>query len=151
MAPPRKQAPQPLPAAASTTLGSVGGAPVIDQSPEENGPVVRVNDMTKVGIDINEVHTMAEPVRPTGNEEPPEDIGPYPEVTVGEAQQVKKCQAWKVVGELSDDEFQVEVANIDGYQMRKCIMRFRIRGELSPIVNIMDQIRYHDSKGFQNR
>lgn len=153
MAPPRKQAPQPLPATASTTLGSVGGSPAVDQSPEENGPVVQVNDMTKVGMDMNDVHTLS---GPTGNEEPPADIGQYPEVSMQDGSDpsvpVKKCEAWRVVEELSDDEFQVEVANIDSFQMRKCLMRFRIRGELVPPITVLDQVRYQEAiKKFQYR
>lgn len=142
MAPPRKQAPQPLPQVKAA-------------QDEITGQLSRqAFSAVSAGAELGQV--VDEPnIEPVGTEEPPDDIGQYPEVSVQDGTDmsipVKKCEAWKVVEELSDDEFQVEVANIDGYQMRKCIIRYRINGQLSPIVNIMDQIRYHGEKGFQNR
>ena len=67
------------------------------------------------------------------------------------SQPVSRNENWVVVEELYDDEFQVEVANIDGYQMRKSILRFRVRGELMPVIEVMDGIRYHPTQGFQKR
>jgi len=162
--PPRKQAPQPLP---TTKLDT-----------EQQEPVVQVNDMTKTSGDIHTLASAAssasERISESIAERTSESIcisesHNYDEnhsfaetdekslATVHvyednpEGHPVKRNENWVVVEELSDDEFQVEVANIDGYQMRKSILRFRVRGELMPNVVVMDGIRYHPTQGFQKR
>jgi hypothetical protein len=78
------------------------------------------------------------------------DVGLDVEV-IAEPIEIQRNPNWTVVKELSDDEFQVEVANIDGFQMRKCLLRFRVAGVLSPTIQVMEGIRYHGEKGFQSR
>jgi len=139
--PPRKQAPQPLPQ--TNTLGSV-----------------EIAEKAQVGVPIEddvmesrEEALVETSVPPIGNEEPPDDIGRYPDVTLDEAAQpVAKNPNWIVVDALSDDEFQVEAAKLDGYQFRMSILRFRLHGELLSNVVTLPGVTYQKATGqFQNR
>jgi len=114
----------PLPTTDNNTDAAL---PTTDNNPETD---VIVDDQAKVAadMDLTTIHTY-------------EDTAP----------DRPKSKAWTVVADLSDDEFQVEVANIDGFQMRKCLLRFRVAGELSPTIQVMEGIRYHGEKGFQSR
>ena len=140
--PPRKQAPQPLP----TTIENPDAS-------DMEGREERIADTALAAIGEDENTIQAVNAYMVAADKLAEDIKTV-QVVDGEdqfAQPVSRNENWVVVEELFDDEFQVEVANIDGYQMRKSILRFRVRGELMPNVVVMDGIRYHPTQGFQKR
>ena len=171
--PPRKQAPQPLPTTkvdteqqenpvmtgAAIQAAQQGGADAFSQYAGQSieNSLSGINAMAEnASVGISESHNYNESRNYDENhsfaETKEESLATVHVYEDGpEGQPVKRNEKWVVVEELSDDEFQVEVANIDGYQMRKIILRFRVRGELMPNVVVMDGIRYHPTQGFQKR
>jgi len=62
------------------------------------------------------------------------------------AEQGKKN--WSVIDNLSDDEMQIEVCNVTGYQRQAVLLRVRVSGFLTGQVITMQGVRYHPEKGF---
>lgn len=147
--PPRKQTPMPLPTDNNTDADTIVDGPAKAAAEITAGALAAVNASEEC---TEEVGRKATSVSQEDFDAKPSDMDLTTIHTYEDAAPARpKSKAWTVVADLSDDEFQVEVANIDGFQMRKCLLRFRVDGVLSPTIQVMEGIRYHGEKGFQSR
>ena len=87
------------------------------------------------------------PERLRGQQEddiPTLEVDDEPEFDIVEAK-----SPWVSVHELSDDDMQIEGSNIFGYQFRMCLLRVRLKGELTGQVIPLERTIYHSTKVYQ--